>query len=805
MAALVIAISSDALEESVGSVILRVILFGTIPIEIPILQDVPTDLPTVPELPAILPFLCSDDSESEAVDELPKRHVSHGSFGSMVSRWRAKVISHPSSPSGSSLPDATIPSAEIPVTVLPLAPSIEIATASRACNIPTLVITASSAVRCHIRTTARKSTLGLRPVLTLARSAVLDRARRATLSLETSSSDTSSGSSSDSTLHTSKSSFIASLQTIGPSRKRSRSSATSIPYTVYIVGALSPAWVDLLPPRKRYRGTSTISDESRDEGSLETYAESETDLGIQADIKAETTAATMIAVATVDELVIKPDMAVVETGFELGLAVVESKSNPEQAKVDGEADTKLQSEGTIEIGSTLLLGLRIEDQQAMSLIANARADSLQRRLGYVDDELRQIRELHAYEGQRFWRIETFLMRTQNGALTWWNSHVHTIGIDEAYEMPSKDLMKLMIDIMVPEENEKIERFIWGLLDNIQGNVNSSEPVRLQDAIKMANGLMDHKIHIYAASNGHYKSDYPKLKNQNCGNKTAGDEARGRAYALGGDDGNPDSNIITADGRIVRSDIIIRGCMLNLLDHPFNIDLMLVELGRFDVIIGMDWLSKYHAVSIKKTKDKSRENRLEDVPIIQDFLESKEEHEEHLKLILELLKKAKLYSKFSKCEFGLLKVQFLGHVIDSEGILIDPAKIVSTKDWASPKTPTEIHQFLGLAEKAKAAFQLLKKKLCSVPIFALPEESEDFVVYCNASHKGLGAVLMQKEKVITYASRQLKAEARKEENYATEDLFGVIKKLEPHADETLCLKNRSWIPCFGDLRALIMHE
>ncbi|GJT92119.1 putative reverse transcriptase domain-containing protein [Tanacetum coccineum] len=177
------------------------------------------------------------------------------------------------------------------------------------------------------------------------------------------------------------------------------------------------------------------------------------------------------------------------------------------------------------------------------------------------------------------------------------------------------------------------------------------------------------------------------------------------------------------------------------------------------------------------------------------------------------------------------------------------------------------------EKAEAVFQLLKQKLCSASILALLEGSENFVVYCDASHKGLGAVLMQREKVIAYASRQLKvheknytthdlelgvavfalkmwrhylygkanvvadalsrkerskplrvralvmtiglnlpkqilnaqSEARKEENFINEDLHGMINKLEPCADETLCLNNRSWIPLYSDLRALIMHE
>ncbi|GKB40504.1 putative reverse transcriptase domain-containing protein [Tanacetum coccineum] len=300
-----------------------------------------------------------------------------------------------------------------------------------------------------------------------------------------------------------------------------------------------------------------------------------------------------------------------------------------------------------------------------------------------------------------------------------------------------------------------------------------------------------------------------------------------------------------------------------------------------------------------------------------YSKDEKEHEEHLKAILELLKKEQLYAKFSKCEFWIPKVQFLGHVIDSRGIHVDPAKIESIKDWASPKTPTEIRQFLGLAgyyrrfiegfskiaksmtkltqkgikfdwgEKEENAFQLIKQKLCSAPILALPEGSEDFVVYCDASHKGLGAVLMQREKVIAYASRQLKVheknytthdlelgsvvfalkiwrhylygtrctvftdhkslqhildqkelnmrqrrwlellsdydcdiryhpgkaniEARKLENLENEDVGGIIRRdipkerLEPRADGTLCLHCKSWIPCYRDLRSVIMHE
>ncbi|GJT08984.1 putative reverse transcriptase domain-containing protein [Tanacetum coccineum] len=154
-----------------------------------------------------------------------------------------------------------------------------------------------------------------------------------------------------------------------------------------------------------------------------------------------------------------------------------------------------------------------------------------------------------------------------------------------------------------------------------------------------------------------------------------------------------------------------------------------------------------------------------------YSKNMKDHEGHLKLVLRLLKEEKLFAKFYKCGFWLSVVKFLGPMIFNEGIHVDPAKIESIKDWASPKTPIEIRQFLGLTEKAEAAFQLLKQKLCSEPILALPEGRENIMVYCNASHKGLGSILMQREKVIAYASRQLKVH---EKNYTIHDLeLGVV--------------------------------
>ncbi|GJS66347.1 putative reverse transcriptase domain-containing protein [Tanacetum coccineum] len=662
-----------------------------------------------------------------------------------------------------------------------------------------------------------------------------------------------------------------------------------------------------------------------------------------------------------------------------------------------------------------------------------------------------------------------------------------------------------------------------------GNTNVANTQKGNGANPKGNGCFE------CGAPGHFKRDCPKLKNKDGGTGNAQGwvhptfvpTAVGNAEKNGSASRNPDSNVVMgtfllnnryasilfdtsadrsfistafssliniaptplknsydvelADGKIVGIDTIVRGCTLNFLNHPFNIDLMPVELGSF-VIIGMDWLRRCHAVivcdeklvripygnetlifygnknnddreswldiissskaqeymakgcqlflaqiSAKKEEDKSEGKQLKDVPIVRDFpevfpedlpglpptrpvefqidlipgaapvarapyrlapsemkelseqlqelsdkgfirpssspwgapvlfvkkkdgsfrmcidyqelnkltvknryplpriddlfdqlqgssiyskidlrsgyhqLRDRKEHEEHLKAILELLKKEKLYAKFSKCEFWIPKVQFLGHVIDSRGLAGYYRRFLKIAKSITKLTQKGIKFYLG--EKEENAFQLIKQKLCSAPILALPEGSEDFVVYCDASHKGLGVVLMQREKVIAYASRQLKiyeknytthdlelgsvvfalkiwrhylygtkcivftdhkslqhildqkelnmrqrrwlellsdydcdirylpgkanvladalsykewieplrVEALKLENLEKEDVGGMIRKdipnekLEPRADGTLCLNGKSWLPCYGDLRSMIMHE
>nr|GEU73018.1 hypothetical protein [Tanacetum cinerariifolium] len=529
----------------------------------------------------------------------------------------------------------------------------------------------------------------------------------------------------------------------------------------------------------------------------------------------------------------------------------------------------------------------------------------------------------------------------------------------------------------------------------QQNKRQNTGVQQMSTLLTTRGAMG-RVRSILVSQGHFKKDCLKFKNNNHGTQGRNATAPAKVYAVGRARTNPDSNVVTgtfllnnryasilfdtsadrsfestafssqisitpttldhyydvklADGRIIGLNFILKGCTLNFLNHPFNIDLMLVELGSFDALIGMDWLEKYHAVIVcaenivhipwgneilivhgdgsdrgnetrlniisctkmqkymlkgchvflahittKETEDKSEKKRLENVPIVRNFLEvfledlsglpltrqvefqinlihgaapvarapyrlassemkelsdqlkelfkkgfirpssspwgapvlfvnkkdgsfrmcidylelnklteknrypllridnlfdqlqgssvmpfsltnastvfmdlmnrvckpyldefvivfiddiliyskNKKEHEEQLKAILELLKKEELYAKFSVTfNEGFSKIAKSMTKLTQKGVKFD---------WG---------------EKQEVAFQLLKQKLCSAPILALPEGSEDFVVYCDASHKGLGVVLMQREKTIAYASRQLKIH---EKNYTTHDL------------------------------------
>ena len=163
----------------------------------------------------------------------------------------------------------------------------------------------------------------------------------------------------------------------------------------------------------------------------------------------------------------------------------------------------------------------------------------------------------------------------------------------------------------------------------------------------------------------------------------------------------------------------------------------------------------------------------------------EEHSEHLRIVLQTLKERQLYAKLSKCQFWLDKVTFLGHVISAEGVSMDPQKIEVVVNWKPPKNVSKVRSFLGLVgyykkfvegfskiaapltkltrkdvkydwvDTCQQSFEELKGRLTLAPVLALPNGRYGFMVYSDASRQGLGCVLMQNDKVIAYASRQLK--------------------------------------------------
>ncbi|GJX95126.1 putative ribonuclease H-like domain-containing protein [Tanacetum coccineum] len=405
---------------------------------------------------------------------------------------------------------------------------------------------------------------------------------------------------------------------------------------------------------------------------------------------------------------------------------------------------------------------------------------------------------------------------QGNALTWWNSHVKTTTPEAAHAMPWRTLKKmmtdkycprgeikklefemwnlkvkgtdvvtysqrfqelaLMCDRMFPEEIDKVEKYVGGLPDMIHGSVMATKPKTMQDAIEFATKLMDKKINTWAerqadnrmkfslmntgttristkhetkktleelmpqgngdrrpyegprplnpqnvqhwanhqgqtfcfecgVSRGIFKKDCPKLKNNNNrGDRVGNAKARAKVYAVGNARANPDNNVVMARA-------------------PYR---------------------------LAPSKMKELAEQLQ-----------------------ELEQKASLRPSSSPRELQFVcKEEQMGSFPDVNRLQGIETNWTVNKH-AYPLQGTMTYSQLrrkgvkfDWGDKQEAAFQLLKQKLCSAPILALPEGSEDFIAYCDASKKGLGAVLMQREKVISYASRQLKIH---EKNYTTHDL------------------------------------
>ncbi|GKC74641.1 putative reverse transcriptase domain-containing protein [Tanacetum coccineum] len=445
------------------------------------------------------------------------------------------------------------------------------------------------------------------------------------------------------------------------------------------------------------------------------------------------------------------------------------------------------------------------------------------------------------------------------ALSWWNSFAQPIGIEEAYKITWIEFKKLLINKYCPRtEVQKMENEFYHL--TMKGNDLKTYVRRFQELATLCPTMVPDSEKMMEVSLG----DYLKNKRQEAVRSYANIRQEAvRAYATTPaensrvlfDSGADKSfisislasminippvtidtfyNIKMADKNLVSTNTVIQDATLTLLNQPFKIDLMSIKLGSFDVVVGMDWLSKYHAKIIcdenvvhipinGETLIIRDDKRLEDIPVVKEFpavfpqdipglppelstqlqeladrgfirpstspwgapvlfvkkkdgsfrmcssvyskidlrsgyhqlrvrdedipktafrtryghyefqvmpfgltnaptifvdlmnrvckpyldkfvilfiddiliySRNKEEHANHLRIILELLKKEKLYAKFSKCDFRI--VHILGHLIDNQGLHVDPAKIEAVKNWESPTTPTEIRQFLGLA-------------------------------------------------------------------------------------------------------------
>ncbi|GKV45643.1 hypothetical protein SLEP1_g52705 [Rubroshorea leprosula] len=239
-----------------------------------------------------------------------------------------------------------------------------------------------------------------------------------------------------------------------------------------------------------------------------------------------------------------------------------------------------------------------------------------------------------------------------------------------------------------------------------------------------------------------------------------------------------------------------------------------------------------------------------------FSPDEESHKEHLVIVLQILREKKLYAKFDKCEFWLNRISFLGHIVSKDRISVDPSKVEAVVKWERSTSVTEVRSFLGLAryyrrfvegyskisgpltqltrknqkfewiDKCEQSFQELKNRLVTAPILDIPDNGGNFVVYTDASHKGLGYVLMQHGRVMAYGSRQLKTHER---NYPTHDLelAAIIfalklwrhylygEEFEVHTDhqslkylfsqKELNLRQRRWMEYLNDYRCKIVYQ
>ncbi|GJY91871.1 putative reverse transcriptase domain-containing protein [Tanacetum coccineum] len=562
MAAPFISILSDSSEESVGSHAPRVILFGSIPTSIPVIPVVPAKVPiapvdlivapkvgavsvisstrvldlvdcssssdsdpsedsfpVAPELPLVSPFLCSDDSEadseSEPAEQRPKRH------------------------------ESLTPSSEFPLAPIVAPPKIR--------RRPAILVRLGEAIpfgrpyRTHSNGPLHLRTLHqifLHVHLQIHYQTHHEFIHHRYAPLSTLYPPTTSESSPDSS---SERSLDSSSPSVGPSRNRCISPATLVPLSTLVSRSIAPALVDL-PPRKSFR------DSYSSEG-VGAHTEDGIDLGVE--------------VATIDIREDEEEFSLRQRGITVRRDRVDSLhrhmalSQEEFCQVRRDRDDTRRRLGRLESLVERRLGIRQEALAAYEATsaANALEAESQSQNG-SDGDNGNGGNGNPKENDRGARllmklvVEVYCPRTKIQKMKYklWNLTAKNNDL-AAYTQRFQELTMLCTK-MVPGEEDRVEKFIGGLPDNIQGNVIAAEPTRLQDTIRIANNLMDQKLKGYAMKNaenkrkrqGHYRNDFPKLKDQNRGNKTGNKngigEAKGKSYVLGEGDANRDSNAVT---------------------------------------------------------------------------------------------------------------------------------------------------------------------------------------------------------------------------------------------------------------------
>nr|GEU47551.1 putative reverse transcriptase domain-containing protein [Tanacetum cinerariifolium] len=592
MAALIISISSNVSVESVGSSFSRVILIGSISVEVSVAPEVgvaavaspagvleldthssseadplESSTPPVSVTPMVSPFLFSDDSESDT--KIPERHVSHTPNDAMLTRWRSRVASPSPSPT-TSFP-------EIPTT--PILPATS-----------TIVTPSSEFLLALDR--------GLSPLEVYSTIYYVS-----TMTSESSAMD---------------SSFESSTR---PSYKRCRSLAAIIISSIHTTRALVPSRSNLLPPRKR--------DIKGDVTAVKVVVDRDIEAGIDAGIGMKVDVR-----IDVEDKVESSDRGTMEVGLDVvsGIDIHEEDIETERRELEvrnmiagGEraslplvayeatrAANALEGENQSQNGcdGDNGNGGNRNGENGNGRNRNRHARPVARECTYHDFMMCQPLNFKGTEGvvrliRWFEKMETVFHISNcpekyqvlyatctllNNALTWWNSHKRTIGTEGFQELT------MMCTKMVPEEEDRVEKFIGGLLDNIKGNVIAVEPMRLKDAVRIAKCLMDQKLKGYAVKNAKNKrSDMDWLANHHA--------------------------VIMCDEKIVRIPygdevLIVQG---DKGDKGEKSKLSIISYTKTQKYIKRGCLIFLAQVTKKKTEDKSKEKRIKEVPIVRDFL------------------------------------------------------------------------------------------------------------------------------------------------------------------------------------------